>query len=101
MMDCTVRLYLFGCYLFYGIDLYNRFLLCCGCCLFPETDCIFPSERYETKPYHTVVSTRAERKKKNFPLERCFPPRCYSPLRRGEFLLHPDWPSTIPHHRIP
>ena len=20
---------------------------------------------------------------------------------RGDFLMHPDWPPTIPHHRIP
>ena len=20
---------------------------------------------------------------------------------RGDFLMHPDWPPTIPHHRVP
>ncbi|XP_041359929.1 uncharacterized protein LOC121376179 isoform X2 [Gigantopelta aegis] len=66
-----------------------------------ETECIYHSDKYETKPYNTVVSTLGERKKKHFPLERGLPRRYTSQLLRGEFMMHPDWPETIPHHRIP
>ncbi|XP_059155866.1 uncharacterized protein LOC131940949 [Physella acuta] len=27
--------------------------------------------------------------------------QCLPHLRRGEYSMHPDWPSTLPHHRVP